>query len=359
MKSKPYQLGTIVILLIFVMIFTACSSLNIKSDEGTFEFGDFNYKIVEYEGITGVSITGYRGKSQAVNIPAMIEDMPVLAIANKAFYYSEDHAQRRIRKPLTSVTIPEGVFFIGHGSFMENNLTEITIPSSNIVIMFTAFYKNQLTSVDIPEGVTHLGMSAFANNKLENIRLPSTIMSIGRNTFAMNQLTTVNIPEGVTTIGVGAFIFNRLLDVSIPSTVSVIGDAAFASNRLTIVAIPENITYMGYDAFSGNDMLKTPRMNVSNVESYSTVFKLGRDAFRDVDFSYAIECFTKALELKEGDVDALLMRANVYELNGEYNKAKADIEMLDTESLNKYQQDRLTFINNQIALNAKEHENKE
>jgi hypothetical protein len=91
-----------------------------------------------------LTITGYRGTSGAVTIPAEIDGKPVTAIGNFAFRNNR----------LTSVAIPDSVTSIGNHAFSDNQLTAVTIPNSVTSIGNGAFSGNKLTSVTIGEGVS-------------------------------------------------------------------------------------------------------------------------------------------------------------------------------------------------------------
>ncbi len=92
---------------------------------------------------------------------------------------------------------------------MNNQFTEVTIPSSITSIGDHAFAQNQLTEVAILTGVTSIGDHAFAENELTQVTIPSSVTSIEANAFAWNQLTEVTIPASVTSIGEYAFGANQ------------------------------------------------------------------------------------------------------------------------------------------------------
>ena len=170
-------------------------------------------------------IVDYVGPGGNIQIPSMIDGIPVVAILDEAF----------MKKGLTSVTIPNSVIGIGPvpgigtRAFESNQLTRISLPSGLRVIGHEAFTGNLLPSVNIPNGVTYIGAYAFAENRLTSVNIPNSVTEIEEGAFAKNLLTSINIPDSVTRIGEWAFAGNRLTSVIVPSGTQ-IGENAFARN---------------------------------------------------------------------------------------------------------------------------------
>jgi hypothetical protein len=89
--------------------------------------GEFDLEL----GSNGITITRYKGKAAAVNIPAAIDGVPVSAIGERAFYGCS---------ALTSITIPSSVTAIEYQAFRGcGSLISITIPNSVTSIGHWAF----------------------------------------------------------------------------------------------------------------------------------------------------------------------------------------------------------------------------
>jgi hypothetical protein len=102
----------------------------------------------------GVIITGYKGKSTAVKIPAAIQEFPVLQIGERAFWEN---------RAITSVVIPQGVASINANAFTVcTSLASLTIPGSVTAIGSDAFRGcASPASITIPGSVKEIGESAF------------------------------------------------------------------------------------------------------------------------------------------------------------------------------------------------------
>ena len=257
-------------------IFMIIASVSISAQQYDPE-SDFN-ATRNSDGVS-VSITGYVGGKQVVNIPPEIRGLPVTVIGIGAFE----------EKRLTRVTIPNSVITIGKGAFHSNSLTSITIPNNVTTIGDYAFFGNRLTSIIIPDSVTTIGDRAFSFNDgltsinvsqnnanfrsidgvlynkngttlilwpggKKTVSIPNSVTTIGDNAFRDNSLTSVIIPNSVITIGDYAFYGNRLTSIIIPNSVTTIGNDAFSSNSLTSVTIPNSVITIGNGAFSSNSL---------------------------------------------------------------------------------------------------------
>lgn len=149
--------------------------------------------------------------TKSIVIPAIHEGLPVTAIGDNAFYYSE----------ITSVTIPDSVKSIGIMAFAECEY---------------------LSTIRLGKSITKIGLGAFYWTNISSITLPDTLTVIEEDTFSRcESLTSIIIPEGVTTIESGAFeSCDSLISVTIPRSVTSIGERAFTDCPKLL-----NITYLG------------------------------------------------------------------------------------------------------------------
>jgi hypothetical protein len=124
-----------------------------------------------------ITITGYSGICQSVNIPSAINGFPVTSIGANAFFFCTN---------LTNVNIPGGITSIGNGAFQFCiNLTSVTIPTGVTSIGEVAFYGcTSLTNAVIPDSVTGIGIAAFQSCfSLISVMIPASVTSLGDSAF--------------------------------------------------------------------------------------------------------------------------------------------------------------------------------
>ena len=61
-------------------------------------------------------------------------------------------------------------------------------------------YQSDITSLSLPEGLTFIGRSAFQECQMTSVELPNSLEEIGRAAFCACGLTSVTIPDNVQTI---------------------------------------------------------------------------------------------------------------------------------------------------------------
>ena len=211
--------------------------------------GDWVYTVNDDQTVT---ITGYYGFEDAVEIPKFIDGNAVTSIGDRAFYGCTK---------LTSITIPYGVTSIGDYAFEScTGLESITIPDGVTSIGNRAFMDcHSLTSINIPDGVTSIGTNAFYGcSGLTDIIVDSSNSSYCSESgvlFNKNKTkficypagktdSSYTIPDGVTSIG--DYAFERctgLGSITIPDSVNSIGYEAFdRCTKLTSIYIPDGIS---------------------------------------------------------------------------------------------------------------------
>ena len=192
-----------------------------------------------------------------------------------------------VPKSLKTVTISEGISFIGVGGFAYcTGLETINMPHSVSVLWNDAFknttgiyklsgiittYSDNFGSIRKVAEQSHFGkglsgklelsqdVDASQNGnlfhdcaKLEEIVLPSSITSIDVYMFAgCRALKKVNIPSSVNRIGRGAFMDTNLTEVCLPENLQIIEDSAFVRVPLTRITLPSALEQIGKYAFSG------------------------------------------------------------------------------------------------------------
>jgi len=118
------------------------------------QWGYYTYEVVNGNTVT---ITGYTGPDGAITIPSVIDEKPVTAIGERAFFYCDG---------LTgNLVIPEGVTSIGDNAFHRCSGLNgtLTLPSTLESIGVYAFdgCDGLNGNLVIPQGVTSIGNQAF------------------------------------------------------------------------------------------------------------------------------------------------------------------------------------------------------
>ena len=142
---------------------------------------------------------------------------------------------------------------------------------------------NSLTSITIPEGVQWLGNNSFAScYSLRCVSLPDSLEAIGRCAFAdCFKLEHIVIPDNVTTIGDYAFSrCESLTSITIPPSVKNIGRYAFRHcKNLLDVSVPEHCN-IANNAFHGTAYAKKNEA-IEYDEEYFEGFDHESDDFYD------------------------------------------------------------------------------
>ena len=130
-------------------------------------------------GCDGVTVLGYTGSGGALEIPELIEGVPVVRIAEHAF---------RSCASLTSVTIPAFVEEIGWGAFDTcTALASVSFAydSGCHTIGGAAFYGcYSLSELSLPTSLVRIGDSAFDGCRmLDEIDIPASVISLGHTPF--------------------------------------------------------------------------------------------------------------------------------------------------------------------------------
>lgn len=147
----------------------------------------FNYE----KGIDTVVITEYTGESGedvVVNIPAFIEELPVVEL------------QCRFAGTYRAINIPEGIVSIGDSCFYGVAVQEeLVIPSSVCYIGKSAFNNATLPSIRFEEcNIEIISESAFSFARVTNpIRLPNSVVSLESKAFYYAECPGIILPEGL------------------------------------------------------------------------------------------------------------------------------------------------------------------
>ena len=135
-------------------------------------------------------ITGYNGWGGDITIPGKLFGLPVTEIGPRAFEseWIPDTASRAGGpvRPLTTVTIENGIKKIGSGAFRSTDLRYINFPDTLEEIGERVFAGCNLQELKLPKGLTTIAREAFAAalfNCESVLIIPSSVKSIGSYAF--------------------------------------------------------------------------------------------------------------------------------------------------------------------------------
>ena len=189
----------------------------------------------------------YTGSETEVIVPDKVLGMPVVAIADRAFF-----GNTSIRK----ITLPSGLKLISSYAFSRCvHLEKIQIPSTVAKIDLAAFSGcSQLKEIEIPGNVLRIPNSMMENcQSLKRVVLSQGVQHIGAKSFLnCSSLETVELPESLLKIGVMAFCrCISLKEARIPEGVNEIEPSAFSNcSSLKQVELPQSLVYIGSDVFN-------------------------------------------------------------------------------------------------------------
>ena len=153
MKNKFVIISAIIAICLFF-------TLNASAQKGKTKDG-FYYRV------ENGAITIFRWKNNVphVVVPDAINGLPVVEIANRAFYNN---------KKLQSVVLPEGLVTISSWAFENDNIKSIVFPESLVTIGSGAFSENNIERIVIPKNVKLIGLRAFEEG-LTTVEIPSEL----------------------------------------------------------------------------------------------------------------------------------------------------------------------------------------
>lgn len=146
------------------------------------------------------AIVGYSGKSEYLELPDTLNDLPVISIGEKTFYGNSN---------IKTLVIPGCITDIGKEAFAScKNLSALTLNEGLLTIGESAFQGcEKLLAVKLPDSVVNIGGFAFKGcKKLQELKLPANIEAIEHCTFAQcASLENVELPDSLRSVGAWAF----------------------------------------------------------------------------------------------------------------------------------------------------------
>ena len=252
-----------------------------SSSSSDLTYNDFKYIVSSDDTIT---IMGYTGSAETVDVPVEIDGKKITSIGDNAFADCSS---------LTELTIPEGVTTLGESFIRGTSIASITVPktvteatdaffgcTSLKSLIFADGIKSipkricnqgddddlseeeqlQLEEIVIPSSVTTIEDEAFLNWKsLKKVTFeqPAELISIENGVFSgCSSLRELIIPEGVTKLGTSFINDTSIASITVPKTVTEAESAFYGCTSLKtlkfeggIKSIPKEICNQGDDDF--------------------------------------------------------------------------------------------------------------
>lgn len=313
----------------FAITITVLFSSCLKQKEKTTYNDESDFSVVVDSG-ESVNILRYTGTQRTVSIPPKIQGKTVTGISEMAFW----------NNPITFVTIPDSVMFIGDSAFIDcADLKSVTIGKGVREISWSAFLNcKSLTSINIDEdnakyssdnGILYSKDKNFlykypAGKNDSSFTAPNSVTRIDPFAFKYcTALKSLNLPESVTSIDDDAFnecaglteinvdndntvyssdngiLYNKEktalikypagktdTSFSVPNSVTVIGKSAFEDcTALEILNLGNNVSIFSESAFFHCDNLAA--INVENKNTkYSSANGVLYDKKKTVLYRY-------------------------------------------------------------------------
>lgn len=153
--------------------------------------GDYEYTVIsETNGEKAVALTEYNGTESTIITPSEIDGYKVVGL-NGTFSGN---------KYVTSITVSEGVCFIGRNTFYSlSNSLSLKLPNTLEYIDGSSFKNTVIQNMNFPQGLLSVGTEAFTGAQFLNgdIVLPESLLYLPYNAFAYSNITSVYIPSNV------------------------------------------------------------------------------------------------------------------------------------------------------------------
>ncbi len=151
-----------------------------------------------------------------------------------------------------SITLNEGLEYIGESAFESTKITSVIIPSTVRSIGSSAFANlSTLTSVSFaPDShLVEIGERAFYGCPIESIEIPASVEVIGQLAFGSG-ISFAYDENGSVIINYGSANGVRAVTFESGSKLKTISAFAFAGSRISSIVIPKSVTFIGAYAFA-------------------------------------------------------------------------------------------------------------
>lgn len=197
---------------------------------------------------TGAVVTGYKGKSGAVYIPATIQGLPVkevdldlntdneitaIVVSDGCTDFALPGSDKRASS-IKYISLPDSVTeYLG---LRNTSITEFEVPAGAKVVYSLpdtlekisfrgtpekifdgAFWRSKIKTITLPDSIKGIATSAFENCiALESINLPASLEEIEHSVFmGCSNLKEIIIPDSLTSVSFGSDVFEGCSSLSL------------------------------------------------------------------------------------------------------------------------------------------------
>ena len=241
-----------------------------------------DFKYIDLEDGSGISIEYYYGDGETVVIPEKIDGKAVKEVRISNFCANEKIKELYIKEGVTKLSSSPLIT----QTKATTTLERIVLPKSVKVIESNAFYGfPKLKYINLPDGMEKVGGSIFKGcTALTETYLPKECFNNGYATLSGCNIKSIVIPEGITGVGYCEFADCGVERVTLPSTLKEIEYGAFLRCPIEEINLPEGLEIIDDRAFSGTKLkeIVIPKsvkamteLSFSDIDGFERVIFLG------------------------------------------------------------------------------------
>ena len=226
-------------LLLAVLMVIAMLPLSSIAALATASDNTFDVKIIYESGSRRYGeITAYNGSDTSVTFPSQIGDVQIVGVSITK--------QPKEANALRSVTVSEGIIYIGANTFSGCRALQITLPESLRYIGTRAFNFSSIARINFPSGLEGIDMFAFDSVTFADtaVTLPDSLLYLGTYAFAESNITACHcgsrVKPALMEYAYPGSVIERYAAFTIPGTDGEVLPFACCEELRLLSADPEN-----------------------------------------------------------------------------------------------------------------------